>query len=65
MQQNSRLGGDRDEMINDIISECSKLAHRKYKTKQNWVSKVIHWDFVRTLNLTIPINGIRITQNSS
>ena len=35
MSQNSkyRLCGDRDETINHIISECSKLAHREYKTR--------------------------------
>ena len=35
-QQNSRcrLCGDRDETINPIISECSKLTQRDYKTKQ-------------------------------
>ena len=35
MQQNSkcRLCGDRDETINHIISECSKLAQREYKTR--------------------------------
>ena len=41
MQQNSRyrLCGDRDEMINYIISECSKLAQREYKTRYEWVGK--------------------------
>ena len=43
MQQNSkcRLCSDRDEMINHIISECSKLA-QEYKARRNWVGKVIH-----------------------
>ena len=43
-QQNSkcRLCGDRDETINHIISECSKLAQRKYKGRHDWVVKVIH-----------------------
>ena len=38
-QQNSkcRLCGERDETINHIISECSKLAQKEYKTKHNWV----------------------------
>ena len=33
-QQNSkcRLYGDKDETINDIISKCSKLAQKEYKT---------------------------------
>ena len=45
-QQNSQctLGGDRDETINHIISECSKLALKEYKTRHNWVGKVIHWE---------------------
>ena len=43
-QQNSkcRLYGDRDETINHIISECSKLAQKEYKTRHDWVGKVIH-----------------------
>ncbi len=36
-QQNSRssLCSDRDETVNHIISECSKLAHKEYKTKHD------------------------------
>ena len=43
-QQNNicRLCGDRDEKINHIISECSKLARKEYKTRHDWVGKVIH-----------------------
>ena len=43
-QQNSkcRLWGDRDETINYIIGECSKLALKEYKTRHDWVGKVIH-----------------------
>ena len=45
-QQNSKcsLCGDRDETINHIIIECSKLAQKEYKTRHDWVHKVIHWD---------------------
>ena len=44
-QQNSkcRLCYDRDETINHIISECSKLAQKEYKTRHDWIGKVIHW----------------------
>ena len=44
MQRNSRcrLCGNRDETINHIISECSKLAQREYKTRHDWEGKVIH-----------------------
>ena len=45
MQKNSkcRLCGDREKTINHIISECSKLAQNEYKTRHDWVGKVIHW----------------------
>ena len=45
-QQSSkcRLCGDRDENIYHIISECSKLAQKEYKTRHDWVGKVILWD---------------------
>ena len=29
-----RLCGDKDETINNIISECSKLAQKEYKTER-------------------------------
>ena len=49
MQQNSkcRLCGDRDETINHIISERSKLEQKKYKTRHDWVGKVIHWELCK------------------
>ena len=44
MKPNSkcRLCGDRDETINHIISKCSKLAPKEYKTRYDWVGKVVH-----------------------
>ena len=27
-----------------MISECSKLSQREYKTGHSWVGKVIHWE---------------------
>ena len=44
-QQNSkcRLCSDRDETINHIISECTKLEQKGYKTRHDWVGKAIHW----------------------
>ena len=48
-QQNSkcRLCSDRDETINHIISECSKLAQSEYKARHDWVGKVIHWEMCK------------------
>ena len=50
-QQNSkcRLCHDRDETINHIISECSKLAQKECKTRHDWVGKVIHWEMCKKL----------------
>ena len=43
-QQNSKskLCGDRDKTIIHMISECSKLAQKEYKSRHDWVGKVIH-----------------------
>ena len=48
-QQNSkcRLCGDRDETINHIISECSKLAQKEYKARHDWIAKVIRWELCK------------------
>ena len=48
-QQNSkcRLCNDRDETINHIISECSKIAQKEYKTRHDRVGKVIHWEMCK------------------
>ena len=50
-QQNSRcrLCGERDKMINHIINKCSKLAQKEYKTRHDWVDKVIHWELCQKL----------------
>ena len=50
-QQNSKcwLCGDRDETINPMISKCSKLAQKEYKTGHDWVGKVIHWKLCKKL----------------
>ena len=48
-QQNSkcRLCRDRDEMINHIISEWSKLAQKEYKARHDGVGEVIHWEICK------------------
>ena len=50
-QQNSksRLCGDRNETINHMISECSKLAQKEYKTRHGWMGKEIHWELWKKL----------------
>ena len=46
---NCTLCGDRDELINHITSECSKLAQKEYKTRHDWVGKVIPWELCKKL----------------
>ena len=48
-QQNRKcwLCSDRDETINHIISECCKLAQKEYKTRYDWIGKVIHWEMCK------------------
>ena len=48
-QQNSkcRLCSDRDKTIYHIISECRTLAQKEYKTRHDWVGKVIVWDMCK------------------
>ena len=60
-----RLCDDRDETINHIISECSKLAQKEYKTRHVWVGKVIHWEMCKKFKLTIQTNAICTTQHLS
>ena len=37
-------------MINHIISECIKLSRKEYKTRHDWVSKVIHREVCKKSN---------------
>ena len=39
MNSKCKLCGDREEIINRIISEWSKLAQKEYKTRNDWVQK--------------------------
>ena len=32
-----------------MISECSKLAQKEYKTRHDWVDKVIQWELCKKL----------------
>ena len=50
MQQNNkrRLRGDRDNAINHL-NEHSKYIQKKYKTRYDWVEKVIHWELCKKL----------------
>ena len=36
-------------MINQMIREYRKLAQKEYKTRHDWVGKVIHWELCKKL----------------
>ena len=44
-----RVSGDRNEVINHIIRECSKLEQKEYKTRHDWVGKLIHCELCKKL----------------
>ena len=51
-QQNAqlcRLCGDKNKMINHIKSESSKLTQKEYKTRHEWVGKVIYRELYKKL----------------
>ena len=41
--------GDRDETIDRMISERSKLTQKACKTGHDWAGKVIHWELCKNL----------------
>ena len=46
-----RLCGQKDETINHIISECSKLAQKEYKRRHDKVAKAVHWTICKKYDL--------------
>ena len=50
------IWGDKDETINHIISECSKLAQKEYKVRHACVGKVIHWEMCKKCRFDHPNN---------
>ena len=46
--QLGRVGGQyTTETTNHIISECSKFVQKDYKTRHDWVGKVIDWELCK------------------
>ena len=64
-QQNGRcrLCGHKDETIDHIISECSKLTQTEYKTRHDWVERWSTGNYAKNWNVTIRTNSICTTQN--
>ena len=43
-QSKCRMSGEKDETVNHLISECSKMAQREYKRRHDLASRRVHWD---------------------
>ena len=58
-QQNSksRLCEERDQTVKHIASECHKQAQKDYKTKHDWVGKVIDWESCKRLKFDNTTKG--------
>ena len=39
-----------DEIVDHIVSGCSKLAQKEYKRRHNNLGKAVHWKFARKCN---------------
>ena len=39
----------KDETVNHIIREYNKLAKKEYKTRHDWVRKMIRWELCKRL----------------
>ena len=60
-----RLCGERNETINHLINECSKLAQKEKKTRHDLVGKVIYWETPIKGIIIIITNGICTTLHLS
>ena len=46
------LCGDRDKIAH-YISEYSKVTHKKYKSRHDWMGKMIHWELRKRLEFDV------------
>ena len=52
-QSKCRMCGERDETVNHLVSECSKLAQREYKRRHDWVGRRVHWEVCRMYGIEV------------
>ena len=52
-QSKCRMCGEKDETVNHLISECSKMAQREYKRRHDWVGRRVHWDVCRKYGIEV------------
>ena len=44
---------ERLKSANHVLSECSKLAQKKYKRRHDWVGTKIHWELYRKYGIEV------------
>ena len=52
-QSKCRMCGEKDETVNHLISECSKMAQREYKRRHDWVGRRVHWDVCKKYGIVL------------
>ena len=52
-QSKCRMCREKDETVNHLISECSKMAQREYKRRHDWVGRRVHWDVCRKYGIEV------------
>ena len=48
-----RMCGKVEENVNDVLSECSKLAQKEYKRQHDWFGTKIHWELYRKYGIKV------------
>ena len=51
---------EKDENINHIVTECSKLTQNEYKNRNEWVGKMIYKKLYNRLNFEVVYAKTRI-----
>ena len=52
-----RLGKVKEEIIDHLVSSCSKIAHTDYKECHDKVASMLHWNLCRKYNLPTADKG--------
>ena len=52
-QSKCRMCGEKDETVNHLISECSKMAQREYERRHDWVGRRVHWDVSKKYGIVV------------
>ena len=60
-----RMCGKVEENVNDVLSECSKLAQKEYKRQHDWFGTKIHWELYRKYGIKVKKKVVQAQVKSS